>query len=84
MSDTDEIRVFAYTELLPPAAWNSYKGGRVWEWMQERGHDISCHQQDPGPAYGVFYTSQGRHRVDIHQTIRRTELDGVVTWGVTA
>lgn len=80
----DTCKVWAYTELMPPAKWNDYRGGRVWQWLIGYGVEIRVHQQDPGPAYGVFYElGFGRHVVNIHDTIHRSTVGGVTVWTVS-
>jgi len=52
--------------------------------MIGHGAEISVHQQDPGPAYGVFYEpGYGRHVVHIHDTIHRSVVGGVTVWTVS-
>lgn len=82
--NADTCKVWGHTELHPPAAWNEWRGGRVWRWMIGHGAEISVHQQDPGPAYGVFYEpGYGRHVVHIHDTIHRSVVGGVTVWTVS-
>ena len=82
--NADTCKVWGHTELHPTAEWNGWKGGRVWRWMIGYGVEISVHQQDPGPAYGVFYElGFGRHVVNIHDTIHRSTVGGVTVWTVS-
>lgn len=90
MNRTDErdnaqaCKVGAYTEMMPPAEWNNWEGGRVWRWMIGHGVELSVHQNDPGPAFGVFYEpGYGRHVINVHDTIHRSVVGGVTVWTVS-
>ena len=66
----EAMRIDAYTELLPPAPWNE-AGGRLWRWLNEHGTVLTAGQEDPGPAYGIVHTLEGKMRAEIGDWIIR-------------
>lgn len=68
--EIEAMQLRAYTELLPPADYNS-AGGDIWRWMDGHDVEIRCEQEDPGPAYGVIPTLEGDMRADIGDWIIR-------------
>jgi len=65
------MQIHAYTDLAEPADWNDHQGGAVWAWLYEHGQEITLHQEDPGPAYGIIPTLEGPMRVDVGDWIIR-------------
>lgn len=61
----EAMRIFAYTEIHEPAAWNDHRGGDVWRWMDDNGGAIHLTQDNNGPAYGIIYTLEGPMRAAI-------------------
>ena len=61
----EAMRFGAYTEGMPPAAWNDYRGGDVSRWLNAHGQECSVSQEDPGPAYALIPTLEGVMRADI-------------------
>lgn len=67
----EAMQLLAYTELLPPAEWNDFTGGRVWQWMHDHRVEVRCGQIDPGPAYGIIPTLEGDMKANIGDWIIR-------------
>ena len=69
--EIEAMPLLSYTELLPRADWNDWRGGDVWRWLHEHGQELRVGQADPGPAYGIIPTLEGAMRADIGDWIIR-------------